>query len=56
MSNLNQMREVLLFVYCKMANETSLSSKLSVVGILKSLREALRVPCIASSDHHGIVF
>ena len=26
------------------------------VGMLKSLREALRGPCIASSDHHGSVF
>ena len=26
------------------------------VGMLKSLREALRCPCIASSDHHGSVF
>ena len=26
------------------------------VGMLKSLREALRVSCIASSDHHGSVF
>ena len=26
------------------------------VGMLKSLREPLRCPCIASSDHHGSVF
>ena len=27
-----------------------------LVGMLKSLREALGVSCIASSDHHGSVF
>ena len=115
-ANPNQMREVILFVCSKMADETNLSSKLPVaieqerseeessvgdalalpfrcarfclallilfasyspapllmrprhfarscalcshdtVGILNYLREALRVPCIASFDHYGVVF
>ena len=40
---------------CHFARSCAICSHDSV-GILKSLREALKVSCIAFSDHHGSVF
>ena len=54
MINLNQMREVLLFVFSVIADETNLSSKLPVADIRRGLtnKDLLETPLLWLSAEH----